>query len=146
MSSSLFLDIDQTLERGTPQEAADRLCQLLRNKEDYHSLFDALLLQSRLKLGLPAVLSQSGEELSLQQKTAYETKVRLAARTVGQLFLEAKNIISAWPYFRMIGETAQVAQALEQYEAKDDDETFPAILDISIQEGANPERGFALLL
>jgi hypothetical protein len=146
MSSSLFLDIDQTLERSSPSEAADRLCRLLKNKEDYHSLFDAMLLQARLNLGLPKILSQSGEELTPEQKTAYESEVRGAARTVGQLFLDAKNILAAWPYFRMIGESGPVAKALDQYEPTDDDETFPAILDISIQEGANPDRGFALLL
>jgi hypothetical protein len=146
MSSSLFLDIDQSLERTTPLEAACRLCTMLQNKEDYHALFDALLLQARLKLGLPALLSQSGEELTPDQKTAYENEVRSAARTVGQLFLDAKNIVSAWPYFRMIGEPAPVAAALDAYEATDDDEVFPAILDISIQEGAHPDRGFALLL
>ncbi len=146
MSSSLFLDIDQTLQRSTPGEAVDRLCQLLKNKVDYHALFDALLLQARLRLGLPTVLSQNGEELTAEQKKAYEEAVRPAARTVGQLFLDAKNILGAWPYFRMIGESEPVAKALDQYEARDDDETFPALLDIAIQEGANPERGFALLL
>jgi hypothetical protein len=146
MSASLFTDIDQTLEKATPKEAVERLCLMLKNKGDYHALFDALLLQARLKLGLPAVISQTGEELSAEQKSTYETEVRAAARAVGGHFLAEKNLLSSWPYFRMINEPGPVAEALDQYDATDDDETFPAILDISIQEGANPTRGFALLL
>jgi hypothetical protein len=145
-NASLFTDLDQTLERATPREAVDRLCLMLKNKGDFHALFDALLLQARLKLGLPAVLSQAGDELTPEQRAAYETEVRNAARTIGGHFLGEKNILGAWPYYRMINEPAPIAEALDKYDTVDDDDTFPAILDISIQEGANPERGFALLL
>lgn len=147
MNNSLFIDIDQTLERGTPKEAIDRLCLMLRNKGDYHSLFEAMLLQIRLKLGLPAILSQSGEELSAEQKAAYETEVRQAAKTVGQHFLDDKNVLHAWPYFRMINEVEPVAKALETFEPREeDDEAFPSILEMAIQQGANPVRGFELML
>lgn len=146
MNNSLFVDLDQTLERSTPSEAVDRLCLLLKNKGDYHSLFEALLLQARQRTGLPTLLSQTGEELTQEQKTAYENEVRAAARTVGNYFLDEKNILNAWPYFRMINDASPVAKALDQYEPGDDDETFPAILDLAIQQGAHPERGYALLL
>lgn len=147
MNNSLFTDLDQTLQRGTPLEAVDRLCLMLKNKGDYHSLFEALLLQARLKSGLPAMLSPSGEELSAEQKTAYEKTVREAARTVGQYFLDDKNLLNAWPYFRMIGEPEPMAKAMEAWEPSEaDDEAFPAILDMAIQQGAAPVRGVQLLL
>lgn len=147
MNNSLFLDLDQTLERSTPSEAVDRLCLLLKNKGDFHSLFEALLLKARLQQGLPALLSQNGEELTAEQKTAYENDVKLAARSVGQHFLEEKNLLNAWPYFRMIGEPEPIAKALETYEPGEaDEDAFPSILDLAIQQGAHPERGFALLL
>ena len=146
MNNSLFVDLDQTLERSNPKEAVDRLCLMLKNKGDYHSLFEALLLQSRQRLGLPVLMSQAGEELTPEQKTTYENEVRNTARTVGNYFLEDKNILGAWPYFRMINEPAPVAKVLDQYEPGDDDESFPAIIDLAIQQGAHPERGFALLL
>jgi len=147
MNNSLFVDLDQTLERSNPKEAVDRLCMMLKNKGDYHSLFEALLLQSRQRLGLPVLLSNNGEELTPEQKATYEIEVRNTARTVGGYFLEDKNILGAWPYYRMINEPAPVAKVLEQYEPTgDDDETFPAIIDLAIQQGAHPERGFALLL
>lgn len=147
MNNSLFVDLDETLQRSTPQEAVDRLCKMLKNKGDYHSLFEALLLQSRQRLGLPVLLSHTGEELSQEQKTIYENEVRSTARTIGGYFLEDKSIVNAWPYFRMINEPGPVAKMLDQYEpGGEDDEEFPAIIDLAIQQGANPERGFALLL
>lgn len=146
MSNALFVDLDETLLRSNPTEAVDRLCLMLKNKEDFHPLFEALLLQARMRLGYPILLSQNGEELTAEQKTAYENEVRTAARTVGSCFLDQKNILNAWPYFRMINEPAPIAKALEAYEPGNDDETFPAILDLAIQQGANPERGFTLLL
>ncbi len=146
MSNSLFVDLDQTLERSTPREAVDRLCMMLKNKGDYHALFEALLLQARMRLGLPTLLSLTGEELTPELKTIYENEVRTTARTVGGHFLEEKNILNAWPYFRMINDPAPVAKALDEYEPDTDDEAFPAIIDLAIQQGAHPERGFALLL
>jgi hypothetical protein len=147
MNNSLFTDLDQTLERSSPREAVDRLCIMLKNKGDYHSLFEALMLQTRLKLGLPAMLSPTGEELTPEQKADYEKAVRDAARTVGQHFLDDKNLLNAWPYYRMIGETEPMAKAMETWEPGEaDDEAFPAILDMAIQQGAAPVRGVELLL
>lgn len=78
---------------------------------------------------------------------AYENEVKGAARAVGQHFLDDKNLVNAWPYFRMIGEPGPIAKALETYEPSEaDEEAFPSILELAIQQGANPERGFALLL
>ncbi|HMO34837.1 MAG TPA: hypothetical protein PKA06_02230 [Gemmatales bacterium] len=147
MNNSLFVDFDQTLEKGTPKEAVDRLCILLKNKGDYHSLFEALLLQARMKWGLPAILSPTGKELTTDQKSQYEEEVKSAAREVGRLFLEEKNLMNAWPYFRMIGEPTAMAQALESWEpAEAEEEIFPSVLEMAIQQGAHPIRGFQLLL
>jgi tetratricopeptide (TPR) repeat protein len=47
----------------------------------------------------------------------------------------------------MINEVEPVAKALETYEPRDEeDDAFPSILEMAIQQGANPVRGFELML
>ena len=59
------------------------------------------------------------------------------------LFLADGHIPSAWPYFRAIGESTSVAEAIEQIEPQ---EGIDAIIEIAFYEGANPSKGFELIL
>src|SRR5881396_2481855 len=67
-------------------------------------------MQVRHRLGLPLIETEpvSGPE--------YEEALREAARETGGLFLADGDIVSAWPYFRAIGEPAAVAAAIENIE------------------------------
>src|SRR5438445_422566 len=50
-----FEEIESVLRQKGPKQAVDQLIAGLRDNKDYHALFYATLLKTRLELGLPPV-------------------------------------------------------------------------------------------
>jgi hypothetical protein len=143
--TATFEELEQTLSTGGPEHLTARVCELLRERNDYHGLFYGLLLQKRVAMGLPAVQVSGYENIPPELQQAYEDAIREAARTVGQLYLEKGDIPGAWPYYRMINEPAQVAAALENVGA-DNGELTQQLVEIALHHGVNPRKGFDLVL
>jgi hypothetical protein len=144
---SVYEELETKLESGGPAAMLDLMCSELRRQRDYHGLFYGMLLQRRLALGLPAVQVGKSEDVPKELQPPYEDAIRESARTVGQLYLDEGDIASAWPFFRMIGEPAAVATALDQAKpSADDGEQVQRLIEVALHEGVNPKRGFALVL
>lgn len=137
--------IQSSLAQGGPDAAIARLCQDLKEEKDYPSLFYALLLKKRYELGASPIATGLNDDLPAAAQDAFEDGIREACRTVGNLFLEDGRIPQAFGYFRMIGDTAPVAQALDRLELSDDDEVQP-LIDLAFQQGVLPKKGFDWLL
>ena len=65
--------------------------------------------------------------------------------------LADRNIPQAWPYFRAIGDTGPIIQALDTFDVADADtpesqEALGATIQIAFQEGLHPRKGFELIL
>jgi hypothetical protein len=141
-----FQALEQTLRTAGPGAALDQLVAHLSAEGRYRSLLDALLLKARHELGLPLIQEGSLTELAEPLRSAYESRYVEAIRTVGTKLLEAGDIVGAWPYFRAIGEPEPVARAIDAYVPAEDDERIGALIDVAFNQGANPPRGFELLL
>lgn len=130
-----------------PQSILNQLIEQLRTERDHAGLFQALLLQARARLGLPLVLptGDTSKHIPAAQQEPYEEAIRQAARTVGQLFLEDGDVAQAWPYFRLIGETAPVQAYLESIQEPSEEE-WPTLLALAWQEGVHPLLGFKWIL
>ena len=85
-------------------------------------------------------------ELPEPVRSQYEERYVEAIRSVGQRFLDAADLPAAWPYFRAIGEPDPVARALDDYQPSESDERLGQIIDVAFAQGANPRRGFELIL
>jgi hypothetical protein len=145
MRSALYDEVEACLASSGPREAITRLCERLRQTKDYPNLFYALLMKKRQELGVSPIPTAPSQELPVDTHAPYEDGIREAVREVGGLFLEAGNIPQAWSYFRMIGEPGPVARALDRYQPADGEDISP-IVSIAFYEGANPRRGFELIL
>ena len=146
MASDLFADLDRTLAADGPDAAADRLIELLRASRDYPALFYALLLRSRRKLGVSPIPSRPASEIPDDKLDAYEGAIRDASREVGAHFLAAGDIPAAWNYYRLIGDTTAVRDALETYAPTEDSEAVYAVIEIAFHHGVHPVRGLELVL
>jgi hypothetical protein len=145
MNADLFDLLASTLKERGSRAAIEQLCLQLRERREYSALFYALLVQKRQELGVNPIPTGSAEELPVSVHEAYEEAIRSAARQVGQLFLEDRNIPQAWFYFRMIGEPEPVRAALEAYQPGEDEDIQP-LVHISFYEGVHPTRGFDWIL
>src|SRR5216117_3042850 len=143
MSDHAFHLIEQALRSGGSEAGFDFLVQRFREEKDYPRLFEARLMKKRHDLGLPLIHIEPLENLPNQTRRGYEEGFIPAAREVGNLFLAEGNIQRAWPYFRAIGETAPIAEAIEQIESQ---EEIAPIIEIAFHEGVHPRKGFELIL
>lgn len=141
-----FDALDETLRSGGPGAALDRLIQHLTECRSYRALLDALLLKARHDLGLPLIQVGGLGEIAEPLRGRYEERYIEAIRTVGRKFLDAGDIPAAWPYFRAIGEPEPVAEAITRFEPAEGDERLGTIIEVAFSQGANPRRGFELIL
>jgi hypothetical protein len=145
MDQHQFDELKTQLQTAGTESAIDRLCGVLREKKDYNNLFYAMLMKTRCQLGVNPIPTLPAAQLPAEAHAGYEEGIRQAARTVGDLYLADHNIVGAWPYFNMLGETAPVAGALDQYAPGEADE-IDAVVNIAYHQGANPRKGFDLIL
>ncbi|RUL86209.1 hypothetical protein [Tautonia sociabilis] len=143
----VFEELDRALAEGGPIAAADRLIARLDSGDDPRALLDALLLKARLELGLPALPPSGLSGLPEPQRSRYEDRYIEALRAVGRKRLEAGDILGCWPYFRAIGEKEPVAEAIEAVDpAATDAQVLGNLMELALQHGVNPRRGFELVL
>jgi hypothetical protein len=143
---TLFETIDQALATSTPAETLDQLARNLADRGEFRALLDARLLQARLDLGLPLILSGSLSEIPEPTRTQYEERYVEAIREVGQRLLDAKEIGAAWAYYRAIAEREPVFAAIEAYEAVENDEKIGQVIEVAFNQGVHPRKGFGLIL
>ena len=141
-----FDALDRTLRDSGPAPAIARLIEQLDAAGEYRALLDALLLKARHELGLPLFQQGGPSRLPEPVRTQFEERYVEAVRLVGSKLLKAGQIPTAWAYFRAIAEPEPVAAALEAYQPSDDAEALGQIIDVAFNQGANPRRGFELIL
>ena len=140
-------DLFDLLERTLRSQGADAGFELLigrfREEKKYPLVFEARLMRKRQALGVPMLQAGNISDLPPEHQPAYEAALMEAARETGGLFLADGDIARAWPYFRAVGDPAPVAEAIERVSAADATET---IVQIALNEGVNPRKGFELLV
>lgn len=144
MSDDIFEEVEKAVSRQSIEAATARAAEHLRASEHYHELFDLRLLEARLRLGLPAVLTKSLDDLKDPLRSQMEEEYLKACREVGYLFLKDGRVREAWMYLRPLGEQAEVAAALEALTP--DEENTEQLIEIALHEGVSPRLGFELVL
>lgn len=145
MDSQLLDTLQETFASKGPASAIDKLCEELKAKKEYAALFYTLLMKTRHELGASPIATGSNQDLPADAHQAFEDGIRTAARTVGQLWLEQGDLPQAWVYYRMLGETEPVQQALDKLQLQDDQDVQP-IIDIAFHQGVHPKKGFEWIL
>src|SRR5688500_14117831 len=116
-----FSWIDELLRNGDAGAAFEQLAERFRRDKEYRSLLDVRLMQARFALGLPLVSTSRIGDMPKAQQEVYQTAYVRAAREVGELMLVDRNIPQAWPYFRAIGDTDPIVEALNTFDVSSPD-------------------------
>src|SRR3984893_15669549 len=135
--------IEQAAQRGGAQSALDLLVTISQRDKNYPLLFEARLMQARHKIGLPLIFNEPLEHVPQDERQPYEEAMKEAARETGGLYLADGALLRAWPYFRAIGDSAPVADAIEKIESHDQ---LDGIIELAFGQGVHPRKGFELLL
>jgi hypothetical protein len=143
---SPFEQLDETLRSSGPAATIDRLIDHLDSSGEYRTLLDALLLKARHELGLPLLSVGKLADLAEPARTQYEEKYIAAIRLVGSRHLQKGDIPTASAYYRAIAETEPIAQAIDAFVPSENDETLGAVIEIALNHGVNPRKGFELIL
>lgn len=147
MTTDLFAQLDKLHDSAGPAAVLDKVVESLRARQDYFNLFDALLLKKKFEMGLPLERPTSLDDVPAEKRTEFEEAYVGAARTVGELFLNAGDVPQAWPYLRTIRETEKVRSAIENLDGNGlDYDATEALVNVALYEGANPPKGLELLL
>ena len=85
--------------------------------------------------------SQPGraQELPEGLHAPYEEAIREAARTVGQHLLDVGDVAHAWNYFRLIGESKPVHDALDRLALAEGEDVYP-LVEIALHQGVHPRK------
>ncbi len=148
MSNELdFPKLQSALEQGGVPRLLDDLIDLLRERKDFHKLFDARLVRKKNALGLPVARPTSLEGITGDARKAVEAEYIAAAREVGEMFLAEGDIPSAWMYFQVIREKEPVAAALRALPVKLEADRKPdQLIQIALYQQVLPDRGVEWLL
>jgi ParB-like chromosome segregation protein Spo0J len=144
MPDPMFDQLREAIDARGAEAALDLLIERLRREKRYHELCDALLMQARLRLGLPVILTGSLDDLPEPLRTQTEEACIAAYREVGRLLMDAGRVREAWMYLRAVSDRSEVAAALA--EVKPTEENTDEIIEVALHEGVAPRLGFELLL
>lgn len=122
--------------------ALDRLIEVFAERGEYNRLFEARLMRKRYDLGLPLIPDGPAEDLGPAQQS-YDQAMMAAARESAALYLKSGKLAESWPFFRALGETAGLRDAISRLNPEDSDDS---IIEIALNEGLHPAKGFAMLL
>jgi len=141
-----FERVEEALSRSGPGGALEALAEVLEREKKYPQLFEALLMRSRAALGLPLIPLGPATELPEEILKPHEEAIAAACRRVGGHYLAEGDIVAAWPYFRALGETAPVAEAIRRIEPGSKRKDLEELIDIALHQGVEPRRGLEMLL
>ncbi len=146
MSDPIWTTLRSAQAQG-PAAVLSRLSAELRERRDYHKLFDALCLEKKQALGLPLDKPTSFDDVPAPVREDFERTYMDAARTVGELLLAEGKLSQAWVYFHAIRETDRVKAALEAYAVpRDSSEQSEEYLELALFKGVHPVKGVEIML
>ncbi|TWT32517.1 hypothetical protein KOR34_42800 [Posidoniimonas corsicana] len=110
---------------------------------DWGRLFEARLMQARLRLGLPidcTLLADRSAAVRDELEKAYHE----ACVEAGEGLIAAGRPVDAWPYLKAAGEQQRISAALRGVTPTEHDSE--ELIQLALHEGADPALGFRWLL
>jgi len=147
MSISTCETLRSQLSAGGHQQLLEGLVSELRERQDYHKLFDALCLRKKQEMQLPLGKPTSLEDVPHDRREEFERAYMEAAREVGQLLLGAGKLTQAHLYFHAIREPQPVRDALEAFPLpRESTPESEELIELALYKGVHPVKGVQIML
>jgi hypothetical protein len=144
MFTDVFSEFEAIQKADGSAAVLEKLAATFRDQKQYHQLFDVLLMQKKLSLGAPLIRPTSFDDVPVAAREEFEEAYVAAARQVGLLLLEDRQLGQAWMYLRTIRETDVMRQAIEKLNPKTDNSE--EVIDIALYQGVAPVKGLQMML
>lgn len=141
---TVFDRLQEEMKNGGLAALMEALAGEFREEKKYHELFEVMKMQLRHRLGLPLLYNDTGDDLDESVGKQLEDGLIAACREVGEALLTEGRIREGWMYLRPVGEKSRVAELIAEVEV--DDENMDEIVEVCLNEGVDPARGYALVL
>ena len=139
-----FDQLQSSLAQGGAAQVLEQAALQLRDEKRYHELFEALKMQTRLKLGLPLQSKDGSDGLTEPQRKDLEDGLIAACREVGSLLIKQGKVREGYMYLRPVGEPAEARALLANVEA--DEDNAEELIEVLLHEGVDIGRGFQLMI
>lgn len=144
MATDSYTELEELKTQQGPAAVLQKLAETLRENAQFHQLFDALLMQKKHSLGLPLLRPTSFDDVPADKRDDFEATYVAAAREVGKLLLDDKQLGQAWMYMRTIREPEVIKAAIEKLDSKS--EYSEEAIDIALYQGIAPVKGLEMML
>lgn len=143
-----FQSLQQQLQSGGTAPLFDRLIEALRERKDFHHVFDARLLKKKHELGLPLSRPTSFDDVPANLRDEFEKEYTAAAREAGELLLNDGKLNQAWMYFHAIRETEPIAKAIADFPVPREggSQESEEMIDLALFKGLAPAKGVEIML
>ncbi len=147
MSDTAFSQLQDQCRSGGSGAVFDSLISTLKERREYHKLFDALCLRKKHELGAPLIRPTSFDDIPTDKHDEFEAAYIAAAREVGQLLLAEKKLAQSFVYFHAVRELQPIREAIEAAplptESNADSEE---LIDLAFYKLVHPVKGMQILL
>ncbi len=129
-----------------PQARLEAVIAACRREHRAAELFEALKMQTRLRLGLPMVPppGESPTRLDRQTEARIEEGLLDACRQAGAILIGDGKIAEGWMYVRPTGDTEMARRLLADVPLTEDNSD--EMIHVLLHEGVDPGRGFDAVL
>jgi hypothetical protein len=147
MSDNVFAQLQNERQTGGASAVFAGLASALREKKDYHKLFDALCLKKKHELGAPLHRPTSFDDVPAEKRDEFEEAYVAAAREVGQLLLADKKLGQSFVYFNAVRETQPIHDAIDAFPIpRESSEESEELIDLAFYKLVHPVKGMQILL
>ena len=147
MGDGTFALLQDRCRAGGASSVFESLIEALRERHEYHKLFDALCLKKKHQLGAPLNRPTSFEDIPAEKRDEFEAAYIAAAREVGQLLLADKKLAQSFVYFHAVRETQPIRDVIEAAPIpRESGEESEELIDIGFYKMVHPVKGLQVLL
>ena len=147
MSDSAIVQMTNGLQTSGVPAVFDSLIAALRERKEYHKLFDAICLKKKHELGVPLLRPTSFDDIPDEKKDEFERAYVAAAREVGQLLLADKKLGQAFVYFHAVRDTDPLRKVIESIPVPNQStEESEELIDLAFYKSVHPVKGMEILL
>ncbi len=147
MSDAMFAELADLRRTSSTDAVFERLETTLRERGEYHKLFDARCLKKKHELGAPLHRPTSFDDIAPEKRDEFEAAYVAAAREVGQLLLNDRKPGQAFVYFHALRETQPIRDLLEAapvpFESNEESEE---LIDLAFYKLIHPVKGMQIML